>query len=316
MEGDRIQKRKTPFLNELFSKNEVTPGAIPAGMDALFRILLCKTDDLFTPYWRSDVLYEENTPCACNYTLDRKLGMGSFGTAFSVHGDSNMVVKAFQGSNAHEIEALRALRNASSRCENIPVFLNKGCLAISIRGSRQNLPALRMSPVGSPIDLLYKSADNKTQLLAVAKDVRAALDFAHAISWYHLDVQPSNIVLVMEDHTRLKRAILIDWGLSSSRTQSVTGFRGSLLYAHDELFCNIGTETKWTPGSKHDWASLVYALVVMKKRGNVPWCPYRTYTSDDDCYSEYLEIRKTTAEKVFADMSVDLRDKMAVLLQS
>jgi hypothetical protein len=73
------------FLAELFPINAMTE-PIPAGMDALFRILLCNSSDLFTPYWQEKALYRVTDGTGIEYALKDRLGAGAFGIVYSVSG--------------------------------------------------------------------------------------------------------------------------------------------------------------------------------------------------------------------------------------
>lgn len=309
-----------PFLEELFPEGKEATSVCSEGMDALFQILLCETDELFTPYWRNNARYESTMPNNKTYELQKRLGAGAFGTVYSVEDVPNMVVKAshkseqYQNSGTdtieNEIKVLKALQTASSKCVNIPQFLNNGTLAIKVRGSQVNFPALGTSPMGVSIDhhlhtLPVPFGSIKEAILLVAKDVRAALDFAHIRSWFHLDVRPSNIVLEMDEQSKPFRAILIDWGIASENRASVTGFRGSKLYAHREIF--LKQKEKWIPEAKHDLASLFYTLVVMAGGGHVPWSPYPADIKI------FLEFRQTLAETIYETSGSDLSDIMREL---
>jgi serine/threonine protein kinase len=116
------------------------------------------------------------------------------------------------------------------------------------------------------------------EILFVAEGVRRALEFAHGKLWFHLDVRPSNIVIEFDNNGNTMRAVLIDWGIASN--QEVTGFQGSKLYAHDDIFTQKTTES-WIPEAKHDYASLFYTLVVMQGKGHVPWGSYCNTKADD-----------------------------------
>jgi serine/threonine protein kinase len=149
--------------------------------------------------------------------LENRLGAGAYGTVFSVTGFSNIVVKASQGSGSYdckitnEIKVLTAFNSGISKCVNIPQLQNTGILAVSVRGSRVDLKAFVTRPKGVPIDHLCTQLHDtiEQKILLVAEGVRAALDFAHRISWFYLDVRPSNIVFELEGQ-KVKRAILIE----------------------------------------------------------------------------------------------------------
>jgi hypothetical protein len=265
------------LLDELFSIDAVEE-PIPTGMDALFRILLCNSCDLFTPYWQEKASYRANDGTG-TYALENRLGAGAFGTVYSLNGHPSMVVKAPHGSMftktiKNEIAVLSEL-NSVTTCVNVPLLQSRGDLAINVRGSEVMLPALATSPRGKPIDqlftLLHEDNGRGILILLVAEGVRRALEFAHGKLWFHLDVRPSNIVVEFDNNRNATRAVLIDWGIASK--QEVTGFRGSKLYAHDDILAKR-TPDLWTPEAKHDYASLFYTLVVMQGKGHVPWGSY------------------------------------------
>jgi hypothetical protein len=217
--NEKYQEKRNTFLSELFPYG-IETGPIPAGMDVLFRILLCNPSDLSTPYWQEHALYQTTTTAdgpRIDYVLENRLGAGAFGAVFSVTGFSNIVVKASQGSGSYdwkitnEIKVLTAFNSGISKCVNIPQLQNTGILAVSIGGCRVDLKAFVSSPRGLPIDHLCTQLHDtiEQKILLVAEGVRAALDFAHRISWFYLDVRPSNIVFELEGQ-KVKRAILIE----------------------------------------------------------------------------------------------------------
>jgi serine/threonine protein kinase len=109
--------------------------------------------------------------------------------------------------------------------------------------------------------------DDEDELCAVATQMLSALKHAHAKQLCHLDVKPSNIVLVSREPPRY---LLVDWGCSRKMCDEVNGFIGSDNYAHDYVHMMDREQKDWKPVEQLDKASLLYTLVALSRNGQVP----------------------------------------------
>lgn len=82
--------------------------------------------------------------------------------------------------------------------------------------------------------------------------MRAALLFAHTHGWVHLDVRPSNIVLVRgeRDNWLDSQVVLVDWALAVRIGSQVNGLRGVADFVHNDIIS--ARDSKWMADPQHD----------------------------------------------------------------
>ena len=187
----------------------------------------------------------------------------------------------------HEVRALLALQSDSSRCNYISRLEQMGKLVYNIRSTKVAVPAIVISPLGSPISDVNIEQDKKETAKSLLRDITAALEFAHQKSVFHLDVRLDNIVF---DKSK-KVFVLIDWTSAACGNEQVVGFRGALPFAHAEVHGKENTQ-RWHPEAKHDLASLGFSIAAYMSDQSVPWHGFYKRIHDKDDYPLFEERRK------------------------
>ena len=115
----------------------------------------------------------------------------------------------------------------------------------------------------------------------VYNQIKEALHFCHKRNVYHLDVNPSNIIITnsignSQDGKHDSNGInlhvyLIDWGCSTIGNEEVSGFRGCPPFAHKSILLLQTTRDRWTPEPIHDIYALALSIASLIKKGTIPW---------------------------------------------
>jgi hypothetical protein len=195
------------------------------------------------------------------------LGSGAFSNVVKLRDDEFMKMPksaAVEKILTREATILRKLQSVEDGCFSIPrlvVDTDKGTGVSSIRsvicGEISDMVGLRLrGVVGLPLHRVPGIVWTHYSKFII-QTMFEALDFAHRQSIYHMDIQPGNIIVGVDDG-RPCHAMLSDWGCSVDGTveKTLTSFRGCTPYAHDRLLRTF----KGTLGPELDFASLAYTL--------------------------------------------------------
>ena len=278
---------------------------VPIGMQELFRLVCSDDTDLGLQFFGGDLsakasyhVHNQSTQVSPvkRQELHDVIGYGTHGIVYQGKEEENggtkhdgFVVKSSVVGEVQYIErelrALRALNeNPASRPPSIPVLKDFGSICYTIRGTTINVPALKFSPKGSPVN----GKLNTEQLQCLYTDIQSALNFANERQVFHLDVCARNIIF----DKSCDKFVLIDWSCSvSGHGKKVKGFRGSLAFAHREVH-QKSNEKFWCPMPKHDNASLLFTICALSTGVPIPWQGFYERNPDEECFSDRREQTK------------------------
>jgi hypothetical protein len=293
------------YLNPLLFPQKRPPSEVPTGMLNLWRLLQSSDKDLGVLFFGRKNQVAKYVGCeddAPVYSIGKLLGSGSQGTVYAVGEDDSIVVKASVVGEVRyikrELKALEKL-GKSEICRNICELMGMGRVQYTIRNTTADVPAFVMAPRGVPArdHLLTKvlPKDKVETLLLLWSNMLVALDFAHGKEVFHLDVSPRNIIY--QDGC----FILIDWGCAACDGESVTGFRGSLPFAHADVHAKENTQS-WLPKKKHDAASLLFTVCALGVANSVPWAGFDGRLGQQ---AKALEVRRALTKKTLKELISD-----------
>jgi len=99
--------------------------------------------------------------------------------------------------------------------------------------------------------------------------------------------------------------VLIDWTNAFCNGERVTGFCGSLAFAHTKIHTKNNTD-KWSPKAEHDFASLGFTIAAFMDGHEVPWRGFsRQHKKKDHPY--IIERRKKTID-IFTELKICATD--------
>ena len=272
------ESRWTAFKSILYGDGTPTNGVssnggVPSGLVALWNLMTTSRSVLVGPspsHLNSDVL---------GYLI----GFGSFATVHQAKGKENHVMKLSQyGAKAtleRESSVLRALQGPQTApAVGIPRLVDFKKLSFSIGGIGVQLPALILAPRGISVEmhLAQNDGNGKDKLLAIGKDLMSALGFIHGKGYHHNDVSPKNILF---DPIKGK-AFLIDFGLASSHSRKIKGFRGTPRYVHRAIFPSYPSR-EWKPMPVYDKSSLALSMAVLSNQGKDLWKSFQPFDIAD-----------------------------------
>jgi serine/threonine protein kinase len=209
------------------------------------------------------------------------IGTGAHGTVYASSTEDKHCIKAFRvGETVYIARELKALELLNvGKFKHIPELLCAGKLEYCIRLVTSGVPAILLAPLGQSVLALEETsrASNKTRkqikyetARQLKKEIQTALQFAHKMNVYHLDVRLDNIVY----HQTTSAFVLIDWANAAchqnKKNVEVVGFRGSLTFAHAEIHYNENAKA-WKVEEKHDFVSLAFSIATFVHGRAVPW---------------------------------------------
>lgn len=251
---------------------------VPAGMVVLGNLMERPSSDLYglSVETKSEVLGDQ-------------LGAGATAVVFRRAQEANTthpnsVVKVsrygFGKYMENEIKVLQKLATQVNSV-HIPSLVNEsdsvikgGKLRIMLGSVPTELPAIETTPAGKKADLLFLASSEvdslQTRLRLVLDGIKAALEYMHKRRICHCDVTPKNMIIAGGDDDD-RRAVLIDFSISSEMEKNLKGFHGTPNYAHREIFSCHFTSKKWKPRPDHDKAGLGFSLVFFANGCVRPW---------------------------------------------
>lgn len=228
------------------------------------------------------------------------LGSGAFSSVYqcSLSDNTQTVLKMNKNWDSSVLtQELTALKDLTH--EAIPKLFGESLVRVMVKARCERnvvMGLLLKLDRGLSVQQLCKTptfADVKNVLNAI----EGVLDYAHQKSWFHLDVQPSNIIAV--DDSNGRRYILIDWGMAVKGDKVLKAFHGSPPFTHPSMFLvknNPEDKDKWKgpkPEAEFDKFSLAMTLAYIEHKG-VPWSGFHGKVVTN----EMLEDRRSIAVKL------------------
>ena len=206
--------------------------------------------------------------------LGNQLGTGATAVVFQRVGTNSVIKLSRFGIKTYidnELDILKKLANGSEKCtnEHIPSIIDNpairdSLLSITLGSVSTTIRAIETSPVGKNVASVVLSTDTDATpdrgLLLVLEGIKSALDYMHAKRICHCDVTPKNIVIADKTNGVDKRAVLIDYSISSSSETTLRAFHGTPNYVHRQIFLSALYGKKWNPRAEHDKAGLGFTL--------------------------------------------------------
>ncbi len=189
------------------------------------------------------------------YRLDTEIGRGGMGVIYRAHDlllDRDVAVKILQDAALDSAGRARLLREAQAAAQ-----LNHPNIAsVYDAGEADGSPFIVMELVEGP-SLHEQRPEDLHEILAIASQVCAALDHAHAHGIVHRDLKPENVLLARDTQAGTDGlAKLVDFGLARSLVSRLTTdgtITGTVFYLAPELAL----------GQEYDGRADLYALGVM-----------------------------------------------------
>ena len=247
------------------------------------------------------------------------LGSGAFSSVYDCKlsgdtgdGETRAVLKMSKNWDSteldRELKALQALTHEAIpklfKNDLVTVTVKARCERKYVKGLLLNLAigkSLQQKPENVPVQQVLTAVEN-------------VLDYAHEKGWHHLDVQPSNIIVV-DNGDETCRYILIDWGTAVKKvneTTKLTSFHGTPPFSHPEmLLVKKKKDDRWSgpvPSAALDKFSLAMTLAYIEHKG-VPWSGFHKKVVTDDM----LEDRYEKAVQLINNSLLDQPSKDKVL---
>jgi predicted ATPase len=195
------------------------------------------------------------------YRLDAELGRGGMGQVYRAHDtllDRDVAVKVLSAPELGAEGRARLLREARAAAglnhPNIVTVHDVGVADVAPSGD--GLPFIVMELVAGP-SLHDRRPESLEETVAVARQVCAALEHAHAHGIIHRDLKPENVLLALGPQAGTgATAKLVDFGLARSMASRLTAegaIAGTVFYLAPELAL----------GQAYDGRADLYALGVM-----------------------------------------------------
>jgi serine/threonine protein kinase len=188
------------------------------------------------------------------YRLDAEIGRGGMGVVYRAHDtllDRDVAVKVLSASGLGTEGRARLLREAQAAAglnhPNIVIVHDVG--QADGAPSDEGVPFVVMELVEGP-SLQDRRPESLEETVAVARQVCAALEHAHAHGIIHRDLKPENVLLAAST------AKLVDFGLARSMVSRLTAegaVAGTVFYLAPELAL----------GQPYDGRADLYALGVL-----------------------------------------------------
>jgi hypothetical protein len=193
------------------------------------------------------------------YTVDGELGRGAFGVVLRARDrelDRAVAIKLLATQGGAELKD-RFDREAAL----MAALEHPGVVRLYDFGHTADGPYLVMEL----LEGRTLAEDSNPDLLAVARDVGAALEAIHAAGIIHRDVKPANVL-----RTDDGRTVLLDLGLARNPQQSTMTRTGALVGTPTYLAPELWRGEAASPAA--DWFALGVSLYE-KSQGRPPWGP-------------------------------------------
>ena len=254
--------------------------------------------------------------------LKRFLGAGAF---CSVHEacasrkaasseDVNLIVKIAKDEEV----SCRALKNELSVLQvlehlSIPKLYRQSLVDLEIeqRCERNRVQGLILKArVGETAGEACKTTGFLKCIDRVFTETSAALDHAHGKKIVHLDVQPSNIIILQGAEPIV---LLNDWGCAAWINKLLTYYKGSPPFSPDDLLrTNSKKFISRKPVPKFDMFSLAMTICYLLN-GGMPWDGFNRPLVTQ----EMLDTRKKKAKSLInasTDLSQEIKDRLLLIV--
>ncbi|MEJ2736141.1 MAG: protein kinase [Anaerolineae bacterium] len=161
------------------------------------------------------------------YRIDAEMGRGGMGVVYRGHDtllDRGVAVKVLSEAGLGTEGRARLLREAQAAAQ----LNHPNIVSIYDAGEASGTPYIVMELVDGE-SLYDRRPEALEDLLAIARQVCAALDHAHAQGIIHRDLKPENVLIARDPHARMGAlagtigtAKLVDFGLARSAASRVT----------------------------------------------------------------------------------------------
>ncbi len=253
------------------------------------------------------------------FSMNSLLGSGSFAHVVKIHDDMFIKIPRSQRMVKSLIQECKVLRKLDPYQQpffpRTVVAEGDGLFLVNL-SIRNEISCMHVLPlrgmIGCSLRRYCESIDfrmPKDQAHSVMLQVYNALEYAHSKKVFHLDVRPSNIVLI-PSQSHVMDVLLVDWGCGMLETDEIKDgkFVGCTPYAHDTL---LGTRGKGSlkPQAAFDFASLGYTWYHVV-RGVIDW----HFDQPKKVTQEELEGRKEHMIRFFGqngDIDWDLKVREA-----
>mmetsp|Transcript_83237 Transcript_83237/g.124839 ORF Transcript_83237/g.124839 Transcript_83237/m.124839 type:complete len:439 (+) Transcript_83237:442-1758(+) len=266
---------------------------------------------------KSEITFESS-----DVTVKEYLGSGAFCSVYKCEErDSKNSLVLKMGKNVfdratldRELEALKKLDH-----EGIPKLYKEDLfyMTVKARCEANVVPCLLLNlDIGVSVRQLCRDAISHIQgfIQELFDAIRAVLDYAHEKGWIHLDVQPSNIIVVRNDDGT-RRYVLIDWGTAvqgGNKAKKLEYFRGTPPFADQQLLLIKKSEKDTWKGQKpkaeFDKFSMAMTLAYIQ-HGGVPWYGFHRPVVTDAMLSDRL----TKAVELIQKSGLDPETKEEVI---
>jgi tetratricopeptide (TPR) repeat protein len=189
------------------------------------------------------------------YRIDTRIGRGGMGIVYRAHDmllDRDVALKVLSETALDSASRSRLLREAQAAAR----LSHPNIASIHDAGEADGLPFIVMELVKGP-SLHDQRPEALDDVLAIARQVCAALEHAHTHGIVHRDLKPENVLLAPDPLTGTgSTAKLVDFGLARSVTSRLTAqgtIMGTVFYLAPELAL----------GQEFDGRADLYALGVM-----------------------------------------------------
>jgi len=259
-------KQYASFTKELYGGHSSDDSNVPSGLVALWSLMTTSRKDLVGPI-----------PLQSG-GLGGMIGFGSFAAVYKHKQVAAHVIKLlrrFGSKVALEKEAavLKALQHDASGSGNggtcadcVPRVVSFRNFRVELGGVDVALPALVTEPRGVGIELMLARLDNnqrRKRLVSIGENLALSRKCVHEKGYLHNHVSPKNMMY----NEYKEKAFLIDFGLASKVNETLSGFRGTPLYAHHSIFTHYPNKT-WCPKSGYGFTSLAFSMAILSNGRN------------------------------------------------
>jgi len=251
-------------------KDDYNPHHPTPGFAALVRLFRTTREGLgfHDPLLRESVMFQQQ-----NIQLGNRMGAGGTSTVYKAFWNGQEVAIKIANSKKvfvdmkNEAKVLRAFEEVPG--EKVPHML----------GFDSATGVIIMKPVGRTLNRYaeeqYEEDSLRADYFSIAKYLVFNLEEIHKKGYLHLDIRPSNIVL-LEPKTfgKLKdwknAVVLIDWGLAMPEGSTVSFVSGVPAYQASEWLSAALNSKDYTLSIYDDLESAAYCLFDMLSEG-LPW---------------------------------------------
>ena len=247
-------------------------------------------------------------------TIREFLGSGSFS---SVHGcvlkeednTTEIVVKIAKSPRSvgvleHELETLKNLSH-----DAIPKLFKHELADLLVQERcERNIVKCVMLRLEQGLCANDFCETNPVKIERVFRVVKEALDYAHGEGWCHMDVKPSNVIVIPPEMGRPAEQAdvrLIDWGCAARTAKTLDHYQGTPPFSNPELL-RVNSKRKWekmAPKSEFDLYSLTMTVCYLQY-GRMPWDGFNGVYVTQANMDNWAKLAKSSIEESRIDDEV------------